>query len=224
MYLKPQEGDSPFYLHLTLDDENRRMRIYYHMSWWKNEVVTTDLFDHWQTQFKSMTNHADKFKHKERKKSYKINGTCSISCKLFKDIIGFVEQDVCERIPAKFEFYVNSENKIIELEFHISYQKLGSIPAEMKKLSVCTTNADYECVRPRLLFFDMKHIISNKKQVEKEGTFSIPLPIHHGSPNIIKETGKEIVHEQDFVLDSINTADGNPYTTEMKEEQQQQQK
>lgn len=217
-YLKPSKGDSPYYIHLTLDGKERSLRTYWHMSWWKNEHVHAPLFEQWKRDFQTILGLLQRGKVKEKKNSYRITGRCSISSRVFADIIGFVEPDTQAEIPVKLECYVNSENKIIEIEMHTPYAPLGSLPNELIKLSkIFTHNPDYETVRSKLVFFNPAHIVSFSPKGQGSEVFSkpdLPLPAHHGSPEAARRSEENEVPKLDLdnpPEDTIDTWNGHPY-------------
>lgn len=202
-YLKPTSGDSPFYLHVTLDGPQRRVRLYWHQSWWKHEEgVDGALLARWHTALRALTPRLIRPKIKARKHSYRVQGRCRVSALLWRDVVGFVEADTQPVLPAKFEGYVNTEHRILEVELWLAYGPLGRLPAELLKLSqVFTANPDYETVRSKLVFFDLARIVAPAAAVvEVEATTEPP------------EAVAPAAAPPDFAVDpTLDTSDGHPY-------------
>lgn len=222
-YLKPAQGDSPFYVHLTLDGAARTLRLYWHMSWWKNEDVSSAVFDRWLAIFRTLTPLLDRSKHKERKNSYRLQGRCQLSSAIFRDLIGFVEADTQAELPAKLEGYVNAENKIVEVDVTVAYRPLGSLPRELLKLNqVFTANPDYETVRSKLVFFDPCRIVNFPGQQEPTSADPPPWPSHQGSPDIARRLAELPVAPlslaDEFCVDpTLDTSQGHPYALPLVE-------
>jgi len=229
-YLKPKKGDSPYYVHLTLDDEHHTMRVYYHMSWWKRETVDRSVFDYWIQGFKGILPQLKKSKRKHMKSgtnSIRVRGKCSVHRKMLKDIMGFVEKDTDQKIPAKLECYVNADSKMVEIEMQLPYSSLGAFPQEIEKLPVFTQDPDTETVKEKLLFFNLNYILGVKNTADTV-THSPELPPHHGSPDESEETkvrttdtsiyGQEAQDERmaDFRLDPAFAAGTHPYGSTMR--------
>ena len=221
-YLKPSQGDSPFYVHLTLDDAARTLRLYWHMSWWKNEDVASALFERWQAIFRALTPVLERSKHKERKNSYRLQGRCHVSSEIFRDLIGFVESDTQAELPAKLECYVNAENKIVEVNLTLAYRPLGSLPRELLKLNqVFTANPDYETVRSKLVFFDPSRLVGFPGHREELALADQPWPKHQGSPDVVRRLADRsaaaaavtpLSLAEEFCVDTtLDTSEGHPY-------------
>lgn len=173
-YLKPEKGESSFYIHLTLDDKAKTMRVYYHKSWWRKEDVDHSILTLWMNHCKNM---APLLTHSKKghalvckKNSVKVRGKCMIYSTMLKDIIGFVEKDTELELSAKIEAYTNLESKIIEVELELSYKQLGSLPRTISKLPIFSKNPDFESVRSRLAFFCMSYIrhMKHEQKVDKK--------------------------------------------------------
>ena len=179
-YLKSEKDDSPYYVHLTLDEKAKHLRIYYHSSWWKKEKVDPEIFECWKSNFQGMLPLLTKIPTSNkkspitsRKNSVKVKGRGLVYSKMLKDIVGFVEPDTKSEMPCKIECYVNSENKIIEVEIKIDFIHLGHLVDEMRKLPVFTTDPNAESVRSRLSFFSMSYIVGTKDKTEIEHTHDV---------------------------------------------------
>jgi hypothetical protein len=191
-YLKPSENDSPYYVHITLNEDQQSIRIYYHMSWWKREDVDKDVFTRWMTDFRNAVpcfyqnsnRSTKKTPIKSRANSVRIRGRCKVYSIMLKDLVGFVEKDTPLEIPVKMECYTNIESKMIEIELTVDYKHLGHLPRELYKLPIFTTNPDYETIRKRLLFFNMKYIVGFEQGKNTHPLSNISLPKHDGSPSL----------------------------------------
>ena len=119
-YLKSQKGEAPFYVHLTLDEKEQSLRVYYHWSFWKKEEVDLTVFQTWMDHFKNVEPLLTKRKKKNtlvvKRNSVKVRGRCIILSQMFKDIIGFTEKNTEHELPAKIECYANAENRMIEVD------------------------------------------------------------------------------------------------------------
>jgi len=169
-YLKSQKGEAPFYVHLTLDEKEQSLRVYYHWSFWKKEEVDLTVFQTWMDHFKNVEPLLTKRKKKNtlvvKRNSVKVRGRCIILSQMFKDIIGFTEKNTEHELPAKIECYANAENRMIEVELQIPYKPLGDLPHELRKLPIFTKQPDFESVRTRLTFFNMNYIKNTSKPIE----------------------------------------------------------
>jgi len=173
-YLKSEKGEAPFYVHLTLDEKEQSLRVYYHWSFWKKEDTDQAIFQTWMNHFKNVEPLLTKKKKNNtlvvKRNSVKVRGRCIILSQMLKDIIGFTEKNTDHELPAKIECYANSENKMIEIELRIPYKPLGDLPHELRKLPIFTKNPDFESVRHRLTFFNMRYIKNkaNSSEVSQE--------------------------------------------------------
>ena len=217
--IKPNAGDSAFYVHLTLNEAKKMLRIYYHSSWWKKEKVDANLFTYWMESFESLAPLLPSTKKKpaltKRMHSVHVQGKCAIHQKILHDVLGFVEKNTEQTLPANIECYVNDENKIIEVTLEIKYAGLGDLPAAMHKLPVFTTNPDFESVRSRLVFFDMNYVVGDKtKKKSPEITF------HCGSPAdslVVTPTlaQQKLVLDDELKLDLPFASGSHPYGSKM---------
>lgn len=215
-YLKPCENDSPFYVHLTLNEATQTMRVYYHMSWWKREEVDKDVFNRWMTDFRNLVpclhqtsqRSAKKTPIKSRANSVRVRGRCKVYAHMFKDIIGFVEKDTAHEIPIKIECYTNIESKMIEIELTLPYQYLGHLHQELHKLPIFTVNPDYETIRHRLLFFNMKYIVGFQTKTPLQN--SLILPKHDGSPSLSSIGQTSTLHGNTGAQHATQTTETRP--------------
>jgi hypothetical protein len=131
------------------------------MSWYKQEQVPEKLLSQWQQDINQVAPFLTEKKKniKIRAKSIRVRGRCEIRSQLFKDLIGFMEKNMASEIPSQIECYMNVEKKVVEIDITLPYKYLGTFPQECHKLSIFTVNPDFESIRPRLIFFDMKHIV-----------------------------------------------------------------
>lgn len=230
-YLKPAQGDSPFYVHVTLDGQARTLRLYWHMAWWKNEVVEAALFERWHQTFRSLLPRLERGKEKARKHSYQVQGRGHVSSALLRDVMGYVEPDTQAVLPAKLMGYVNAQNKIVEMEVVVPYRPLGSLPEEWLKLHhVFTVNPDYETVRPKLVFFDPSRVLrpgeSSSSAADVPPTPPVVWPGHQGSPKVVPQSvsseptppldlsaaAAAAAQPDEIVADpTLDTWDGHPY-------------
>lgn len=218
-YLKQCNGESPFYVQIVLDGREKELRLYYHMGWWKNEVVDAKIFEYWNEAFRKIAGTVLKPKIKERKYSYRLTGSGSVSCSLLKDVIGFSQTSMKPELPSKLECYVNSDSKMIEVIVTIKYKHLGTFPDELLRLKeVFTENPDYETVRARLVFFNPMHVCA---------TIARPvsprhLPKHSDSPNMTRTPPPKpnIEFQLDVPVEdpTMDTRHGNPYAREFGKE------
>lgn len=224
-YLKPSEGDSPFYVHLTLDSGTQTLRLYWHMAWWKNEVVDMALFDRWRATFKALGPRLSRCKEKERRHSYHVAGRGRVSSGLLHDIMGFVEPDTLPELPCKLAGYVNTQNHIIEVEVHVPYSCLGALPEEWSKLKhVFTANPDYETVRAKLTFFQPAHVLGVSKRRPASNSSSSngggSTPVVPSGSTTAKE--EEVVAEIDEIRpdSTLDTSTGHPYALPLTKDKQ----
>jgi hypothetical protein len=205
--LKPEIGDSPFHVHITLDSVKRVFRAYWEMAWWGNDLVDSELFNDWKKTFKDFSSVFVNTKVKERRQSYRVQGRCLVSSMLLHDLVGFLEKDTEKVLPAKMECYVNHETKIVGIEMHIKYNCLGSWPVELLRLStVFTSNPDYETHRPKLKFFNPSRIIRDNVIIEQS-------PEQVRIETIPPEAPSFNLSESEFQVDgTLDTAgEGHPY-------------
>lgn len=210
-YLKTRNGESPFYVHLTLDGVKKSMRIYWHMSWWKNEDVDDTIFKNWLSTFKTFAKTMQRPKIKERKCSYRLLGRSHLSSEIMRDVVGIVCKDTLAIIPCKIEYYVNTENKLIEIVAEMKYSALGGLPDQLLQFTqIFTSNPDTETVRERLLFFDPTRVI-----LESGLSSSVDRPV---SPqHLPKHRGSPIMKQCDMKLDPTMDPNGHPFGLELKE-------
>lgn len=165
-YLKTSKSNSPFYVHLTLQEDVKKLRIYYHCAWWRTEKVEPEIFEYWMKQLAAMgpalVNQPTSKKKSPivtRLHSVKVKGKCRVHSTMLSQLVGFVEQDTASVFPASFYGYVNEENKLIEIEVTIDYAHLGKLVEELRKLGIFSTDPNKEYVRQRLAFFKMSYIL-----------------------------------------------------------------
>lgn len=161
-YLKPFAGESPYYLHITLDDRKQTARLFYSRSDGKEDFESLK-------QLAALVSKKGDIKVKQN--SIKFRGRCHMRQQMLRDAVSFVEPDTAKEIPAKILCHASRER--CELILTLPYRSLGRLPAELKKLAVFTENPDFESVKRNLPFFQISYVIEagegvNSKKPEEE--------------------------------------------------------
>ncbi len=165
-YLKTDKKDSPVFVHLTLMEDVKKLRIAYSCGWWIREKVNPRIFEYWMREFANMAP-ALTYMPSSKKKSpirtslnkVEVKGKCLIYSTILKELIGFVEPNTAYKIPAKIEAFVNRETKVIEVRLEMDYAPLGLLVAEMRKMGIFSDDPNREHVRARLSFFKMSYLV-----------------------------------------------------------------
>jgi hypothetical protein len=218
-YLKPQAGESPYYVHVTLNDQTQHMKVYYHQSYWKMEAVASSVFTYWIEQFrrldKQLVKPTGQRAKSGRSQSIEVKGTCRVHSAMLKDIIGFIEKDTCAELPAKVECYANAVTKMIEITLDVPYSSMGQLHREMKKLPVFTVDPNIESVRARLPFFKMTYIVT-----DSTSPVSTPPPNgkHSGSPALVPLSHPVDDHKEEITLDPPFGEAVQPYGYPLQED------
>jgi hypothetical protein len=179
-YLKPKPGDSPYYVHVTLDDQQKIVTVYYHRSWWKGETVDPQLFEQWREQLLHIKGLLKKPKIKTGPHALRIKGKGVVQSQMLKDIFGFVERDTHDCINSKIDGYVHSKEKVIEMTVNLPYKSLGAFPSEISKLPIFSLDPDAESVRTNLVFFNQSYVTDAVKPSGK--TLKTSESRHDGGP------------------------------------------
>lgn len=163
--LKPRNGEAPFYVYLSLDDDTKRLVIYYYRAF--HQTSTQATFDKF---FQDFTAHRDSFVGSSGRKGFKrttntlsMKGKAMISSQILSDLIGFVERDTRKALPSKIRLKVSVPEKLVNVHLTIPYSALGGWPQEIRKLNIFSaTEEDAEHVKPNLKFFQTTYFVTQK--------------------------------------------------------------
>lgn len=220
-YLKPKAGESPYYVHVTLDDCQHMVTVYYHRSWWKGETVDPLVFQEWREQLLQVKGKLKKSKMKKGPHALRVRGKGVIGSRMFKDIFGFVERDTHDRIKGKIEGYVHSKEKVIEMTITLPYKPLGSFPSEISKLPIFSSDPDAETVRTHLVFFNEKYVMNDKPSLatisdSQHDRKSSQATVGGGTKGVMSSEEKEEKNGQ-FQSDLRFASGSHPYGTDFSE-------
>lgn len=163
--LKPRSGEAPFYVYLSLDDDTKRLVIYYYRAFHQTPPRAT--FDKF---FQDFTAHRDSFVGATGRKGFRrtantlsMKGKAMVSSQVLSDLIGFVERDTRKALPSKIRLKISVPEKLVNVHLTIPYSALGQWPQAIRKLNIFSaTDQDAEHVKPNLKFFQTTYFVTQK--------------------------------------------------------------
>ncbi len=162
-YLKPVQEVSPYYVHVTLDEAQHTMTVYYHMGWWRKAAVDRALFAFW---IRLLRDFAGSKKLGRKSVQFKANvakvkaSKVKVHRRCLQDLFGFVEPSVPLYVTAhRMLGYVSAVDNIVEFTFKFRTDSIGpEMTASIAKLPIFTETKDAEYVISRLPYFNPSHL------------------------------------------------------------------